>query len=67
MLNTTLLLPNTRVKNIHVEYVLTYVKTISIANQPVYIFKDKDDKEVSLNKPSLTNNYVLLDVGLVQQ
>lgn len=67
MLNTNLLLSNTRVKNIHIDYVLTYMETISVANQPVYIFKDKNGKEVRLNKPSLTNNYELLDIGLVQQ
>ncbi len=61
MLNTNLLKEGTKVKNIHVpNIVLTYSNSIQIANQPVFIFIDKDDKEVRLNKPSLCDNYVIL-------
>ena len=41
------------------DYVLTYVKTITSANQPVYVFNDKDNKEVILNKFDL-NEYDLI-------
>ena len=30
--------------------ILTYIHTISVANQPIFVFKDKDNKEVKLNK-----------------
>lgn len=48
-----------KIKSKSRDYILTYVKTISSANQPVYIFKDKDNKEVILNKFNL-NDYDLI-------
>ncbi len=68
MFDPKLLTPNAKVKNIHnTDYVLTYVSTISIANQPIYIFKDKDEQEIRMNKSTLVPNYELLNVDLVQQ
>jgi hypothetical protein len=44
-----------QIKSKSKDYILTYVKTITSANQPVYVFKDKDNKEVILNRFDLKN------------
>jgi hypothetical protein len=38
---------------------LRYIKSISLANQPVYIFEDENKKEVTLNKIAL-RDYALV-------
>jgi hypothetical protein len=48
-----------QIKSKSKDYILTYVKTITSANQPVYVFKDRDNKEIILNKYDL-NNYDLV-------
>ena len=48
-------LPGDKINNIHFEYVLTYVKTITVDNHLVYIFKNKDNQEVRLDAQTLTH------------
>lgn len=38
---------------------LDYVSTISIANQPIFIFKNKYNKEVRLDKINLRKYFVV--------
>jgi hypothetical protein len=54
-----ILTEQSQIKSKSKDYILTYMKTITSANQPVYVFKDKDNKEVILNKFDL-NNYDLI-------